>query len=188
MLSASMESLATSMNLDPHRIAAQLREIAAYLWLDGESFRARAYQRAATVVESVPEFERVVAEGRLTSLPRIGTGISAAIVSLVETGTTKLFEELKGRWPAEKVAKNEARRARGRGGAPRPTMPDGGPALLLPQARELTESLVQHLAACAAAVRAETAGDVRRWQEMPAHLDVAVAIAPGATEAVREHM
>jgi DNA polymerase (family 10) len=177
----AMHSLASSMTVDPHTIAALLREIAAYLWLEGESFRARAYQRAATVVESVPELERVIAEQRLTSLPRIGTGLAATITALAETGTTPQLDELRARWPAEKLARSQKRR-RGAAAGARPT-------LLLPQARELTESLLAHLGKCAASAQAEAAGDVRRWQETPRQLDVAVAIAPGASvTSLREHM
>jgi DNA polymerase (family 10) len=175
-----MHSLASSLTVDPHHIASSLREIAAYLWLEGESFRARAYQRAATVVESVPELPRLIAESRLTSLPRIGAGLASTITTLAENGTTPLLDELRGRWPAEEVAKQKRRRG---------ARAEEKPTLLLPQARELTDSLIQHLSTCAAAAKAVAAGDVRRWQETPKQLDVAVAIAPGESVAsVREHL
>src|SRR4051812_43234536 len=106
----AMHSLASSMTADPRHIAVLLREIAAYLWLEGESFRARAYQRAPAVVGSGPELDRIIAEGRLTSLPRIGAGLAGTITTLVETGTTPQLDELRGRWPADKLAKSQKRR------------------------------------------------------------------------------
>src|SRR5258706_13367461 len=133
----AMESVASHMTVDAHKIAASLREIAAYLWLEGESFRARAYQRAATVVESVPELERLIDEKRLTSLPRIGPALASTITTLATSGSTPQLDELRVRWPPEKVARS---RRRGRGPSPDATTDEsGGPdLLLLPQARELT--------------------------------------------------
>ena len=55
----AMDSVATSMTVDPNQIAVLLREIAAYLWLEGESFRAadRICRRidAARVVRRIDE-------------------------------------------------------------------------------------------------------------------------------------
>ncbi len=95
-----MNSSMGRMDADPVKIAASLREIAGYLWLEGESFRARAYQRAAAIVESAPELERLIREARLTSLPRIGPALAGTITALAGTGTASVLEKLRVRWPS----------------------------------------------------------------------------------------
>jgi DNA polymerase (family 10) len=86
--------------LDRNAIALLLREIAAYLRLEREGFRARAYERAAALVETAPEFEQRLAEGRLESLPGIGPSLAGAIERLAAHGTLPLLERLRSRWPA----------------------------------------------------------------------------------------
>src|SRR6266498_3498054 len=95
-----MESSLSGMPPDQIKVAAGLREIATYLWLEGESFRARAYQRAATIVERVPDFARLLDEARLTSLPRIGPALAATITSLAGSGSAPTLERLRARWPS----------------------------------------------------------------------------------------
>lgn len=80
-------------------VAARLREIAAYLELEGEKFRARAYEKAARSVEASHDLERLIAERRLTELPRVGESLARTIEELAATGTVGLLERLRGRWP-----------------------------------------------------------------------------------------
>jgi DNA polymerase (family X) len=81
-------------------VAPRLREIAAYLVLEGDRYRARAYQKAAGSVEAVKNLEQLVGEQRLTSLPGIGDSLAGAIEELARRGTTDLLERLRARWPA----------------------------------------------------------------------------------------
>jgi DNA polymerase (family X) len=85
--------------MDSGAVAARLREIAAYLDLDGERFRAKAYEKAARSVEASHDLERLIAEGRLTELPRIGESLARTIEEIADTGTVGLLERLRGRWP-----------------------------------------------------------------------------------------
>ena len=85
--------------MDSAAIAARLREIAAYLELDGEKFRARAYEKAAKSVEASHDLERLISERRLTELPRVGESLARTIEELAETGTVALLDRLRGRWP-----------------------------------------------------------------------------------------
>ena len=84
-------------------IARALRETADLLALTGrEPFRARAYERGARVLEglSEPDFERVVAEGRLITLAGIGQGLAAVIGDLRGTGRSETLEKVRGSLPA----------------------------------------------------------------------------------------
>lgn len=89
--------------MDRLAIARALRETADLLALTGrEPFRARAYERGARVLEglSEPDFERVVAEGRLTTLAGIGQGLAAVIGDLRGTGRSETLEKVRGSLPA----------------------------------------------------------------------------------------
>src|SRR6185503_16334975 len=88
-----------SASMDFSAVAARLREIAAYLELDGEKFRARAYEKAARSVEASKDLDRLIAEGRLTELPRVGESLARTIEELAETGSVGLLDRLRGRWP-----------------------------------------------------------------------------------------
>ncbi len=85
--------------MDSSAVAARLREIAAYLELDGEKFRARAYEKAARSVEASKDLDRLIAEGRLTELPRVGESLARTIEELAETGSVGLLDRLRARWP-----------------------------------------------------------------------------------------
>ena len=89
--------------MDRLAIAHALRETADLLALTGrEPFRARAYERGARVLERLgePDFERVVAEGRLTTLAGIGPGLAAVIGDLRGTGRSETLEKVRGSLPA----------------------------------------------------------------------------------------
>ena len=67
-----------------------------------EPFRARAYERGARVLErlSDPDFERLVAEARLTTLAGIGMGLAAVIADLARGGHSETLEKIRGALPA----------------------------------------------------------------------------------------
>jgi DNA polymerase (family X) len=82
-------------------VAGVLAEIAVLSELNGENpFRARAFAAAARSLEgSDVDLARLAREGKLTSLPGIGSGIAEAIRELVETGRSALYEELRTATP-----------------------------------------------------------------------------------------
>jgi len=86
--------------MEPAEIAAALREIATYLELEGERFRARAYVRAARSVEASQDLGRLVREGRLTELPGLGESLARLVTELAEQRAVPLLDRLRARWPA----------------------------------------------------------------------------------------
>lgn len=87
--------------MDRHAIAAVLDEIGVLLELLGEDrFRARAFRSAARAVEGVQEDVAVLAlSGRLGAVRGIGPGTAAVVRELLETGASRLHEELRARTP-----------------------------------------------------------------------------------------
>jgi len=83
-------------------IAAMFQEIADLLSIKGDdSFKIRAYERAArTIAELTEDIAVVAAEGRLTDIPGIGAALAAKIGEGLETGTCSLLEELRREFPA----------------------------------------------------------------------------------------
>jgi putative hydrolase len=77
--------------------AAVLAEIAYRLRHDPEqSFRARAYGNAAATLNQLkPNLAELRAEGRLESIPGIGSGIAKVLVELLDTGTSTYAEKLR---------------------------------------------------------------------------------------------
>ncbi len=91
----SAEEVSTSA-----RVAAALREMSALIALDPEGrFRARAYERAASVVAALPDLESIVSEGKLTTLPGIGRSLASVIEEIVRTGASGLLERLRAQYP-----------------------------------------------------------------------------------------
>jgi DNA polymerase (family X) len=89
--------------MDRLAIARALSETADLLALTGrEPFRARAYERGARVLERLSDrdFERVVADGRLTTLAGIGQGLAAVIGDLARGGRSDTLEKVRGTMPA----------------------------------------------------------------------------------------
>jgi DNA polymerase (family 10) len=86
-------------SIDRDGIAARLREIGAYLRLEKEPYRARAYERGAAAIESSPDFERLLIEGRLEDLPGIGASLAGAIRELAARGSVPLLDRLRSHWP-----------------------------------------------------------------------------------------
>lgn len=95
--------------MTPADIPQRLRRLAALLAiLDPQPFRARAYERAAEVLEAHdPEWVDLARRGELERLPGIGPSLAATIQDLLARGTTPLWEELRRRVPpsAEELAR-----------------------------------------------------------------------------------
>lgn len=83
-------------------VAATLQEIAELLELKNESgFRIRAYENASRTLGGLTEDVRVLsAEGRLSKVKGIGSGISTKIVELLDSGRIGYLEELRDEFPA----------------------------------------------------------------------------------------
>jgi DNA polymerase (family X) len=89
--------------MDRLAIARTLGQTADLLALTGrEPFRARAYARGARVLErlSDADFQRVLAEGRLTALAGIGRGLAAVIGDLARGGRSETLEKVRTALPA----------------------------------------------------------------------------------------
>lgn len=83
-------------------VARMLEDIAASLELRGDSaFRIRAYQEAARNVSLLDEDVATLhAEGRLDTIPGVGTSIAARIAEYLDLGHSPYLEELIGKIPA----------------------------------------------------------------------------------------
>lgn len=82
-------------------VAGVLAEIATLAELRGENpFRTRAFAAAARQLEgSDADLEALAAAGELTALPGVGPGIAEVIRELVETGASRMHEELRATVP-----------------------------------------------------------------------------------------
>jgi DNA polymerase (family 10) len=83
-------------------IAQIFWEIASLLSLKNENpFRIRAYEKAAQVIESLPQpIEEIYEEGKLQTLPGIGSGMVEKISEYLSTGSLKYLEDLRKEIPA----------------------------------------------------------------------------------------
>ena len=79
-------------------ISTLLNEIAAaYAIKDEKKFRFQiiAYQKAADIIDrSTSELRDLYKEGKLHTLPGIGSSIQSHLEELIQTGKEKQFEEL----------------------------------------------------------------------------------------------
>ncbi|MCS7151647.1 MAG: DNA polymerase/3'-5' exonuclease PolX [Endomicrobia bacterium] len=83
-------------------VAEQFYLIAQLLSLTDENpFKVRAYEKAAQVIESLPEAIEDLAKNfdKLSSIPGVGKSIAEKIVEYFETGKIKRLEELKSKFP-----------------------------------------------------------------------------------------
>jgi len=85
--------------MDAATIAASLRELAAYLRLDKDPHRARAYDGAASTVAAIHDLEARVAAGTLRELPGIGASTAAMITALHRGEDVETLTRLRERWP-----------------------------------------------------------------------------------------
>ena len=88
--------------MNNQQLARILQRFADLLGIKGENpFRINAYQRAAEVIDHLPEpVADLIANGELTGIPGIGPGIAAALEELVETGHYGALDELTKEVPA----------------------------------------------------------------------------------------
>ncbi len=82
-------------------VAAILESIAQLLDLKGEnSFKVRAYTRAARALESLVEpLAKLVEEKRLGEIEGVGKALEEKITEIVETGHSSYYEELRCHFP-----------------------------------------------------------------------------------------
>src|SRR6187551_147770 len=87
--------------MDKAAIAEVLEKIATLLELKGENpFKVRAYTNAARSIETWGgNISDLRDEETLEKIPGIGKAIAAKIKELVETGSLRFFEELRGEFP-----------------------------------------------------------------------------------------
>ena len=81
-------------------VANLLNEIADYLEFDDETFKVRAYRKAALNIEGLSEdIGQVWKENKLTELHGIGEGIAKKIDDFLKNGKSNYLEKLKKRVP-----------------------------------------------------------------------------------------
>ncbi len=83
-------------------IAARLWELARLTILDDgspQSFRARAYERAARAVESAADPLTEMQDSQLLALTGVGKSTAAKIREIIATGSTAKLDELRNRYP-----------------------------------------------------------------------------------------
>lgn len=86
-------------------VAARLAEIAEFLRVkDADVYRVRAYERAASTVESLQQDLSTLTPSEIGSLKGIGSSSAAKINEYLQTGTIGLWEELRGEVPAGVLA------------------------------------------------------------------------------------
>ncbi|MEN6457763.1 MAG: DNA polymerase/3'-5' exonuclease PolX [Thermoguttaceae bacterium] len=91
-----------------HEIAAVFEQVADLLEFQGaNAFRVRAYRNAARTIHDLPESaSEIVLDPRrsLTAIEGVGKDLADKIVSLVETGTLRMLEELLAEIPESVLA------------------------------------------------------------------------------------
>lgn len=94
-------TLKERLGLKNFEIAKILENIAFYLeMLDETKFRIRAFQNAAKIIESLPEdIADVYRRGEIRTIPGIGAATAEIIGELVDTGTAKIYQEFKEKYP-----------------------------------------------------------------------------------------
>ena len=82
-------------------VAIVFQRIADIMEIQGENpFKVRAYRNAVRTLENMHEsVEKIVAEGRLGSIPGFGDAIQAKTQDILKTGSTPLYDKLKDQVP-----------------------------------------------------------------------------------------
>jgi DNA polymerase (family X) len=89
------------LTMKNQQIATIFKEIAELLELKGEnSFRIRAYRRAAQNLDGLAQDVSMLTEGELTDIPGIGKDLAGKVREYLETGAIAKHEELKKNIPA----------------------------------------------------------------------------------------
>src|SRR6185295_17937886 len=88
--------------MDRKDVAQVLDEIAALLELKGENpFRVRAYRTASRAIAGFPaDLKESLANGELAAVKGIGPATLDLVGELLNSGKSKLLEELRGDMPA----------------------------------------------------------------------------------------
>lgn len=87
--------------MDKYAIAQILREIAAVIEITDENpKKALAYRRAANVIESIEDFNKVIKEKTLESFPGIGKVTAKMITTLYQKGYLYYYQELMQKVPS----------------------------------------------------------------------------------------
>ena len=86
-------------------IGKVLREISAYLEMEGVGFKPRAYEKAADAVEATDEpVSKLFSEGgskKVATLPGVGKSIAEKVSEFIETGKVHYLEDMKARRPID---------------------------------------------------------------------------------------
>ncbi len=83
-------------------VARILNRVADFLELKEETFRAKAYRRAAHTIQLLPtDIEEYAKKRKLTELPGIGKNIAEKIEEILETGQLSYLEELEKEYPID---------------------------------------------------------------------------------------
>ncbi|OAQ21463.1 DNA polymerase/3'-5' exonuclease PolX [Thermosulfurimonas dismutans] len=84
-------------------VAEIFRKVASLLEIKGDNpYRIRAYQRAAQNIEALTrDIEDLARRNQLSRIPGIGADLASKIKEILETGTLRLYEELKKEIPQE---------------------------------------------------------------------------------------
>jgi DNA polymerase (family X) len=161
-----------------------LREIGLLLEVEGDNrFRARAYERAARAVEVLGDsLGTLVAEGRLTQVPGVGSTLAATIEELVRTGRSSPLERLRQRLPPD--ARDEKAERKIRAQIQRRVGPHQ--EALLHEATAEAEEILRNMRTHAAVERVDVAGPLRRRTETVPRIDVIAAARD--VPAVLEHV
>src|SRR3989344_7444479 len=81
-------------------VADLLNEIANYLEFENETYKVRAYRRAALQIETLSEdIEEAWKNNKLLEIPGIGEGIAKKIDDFLKNGKSSHLEELKKKTP-----------------------------------------------------------------------------------------
>lgn len=85
-----------------NEVAAIFTTLADLLEISGESrFKVNAYRTAAESIRQLPNrIQDVRARGELDKIPGVGKAVHEKIESLLDTGSFKLFDEIRSRYPA----------------------------------------------------------------------------------------
>ena len=103
-----------------HEVAELLNKIADYLELQEDTFRVRAYRKAALVIAGLSEdIWEIAKKGSkaLEELPGIGEGIAKKIIDFLENGKSRYLAELKKKTPIdmEQFGEIEGKKCKGSG-------------------------------------------------------------------------
>jgi DNA polymerase (family X) len=87
--------------MDKAAVARIFDEIAVFLELQGDNpFKVRAYQNAARTIDALEQdLQELVASGGIEKVPGLGKALLEKVVTLVETGRLKFYDDLKASIP-----------------------------------------------------------------------------------------